>query len=100
MLRGAADIMEAGIPPNTAWRTLYQTPNTARYTLYWTYIGAVHGYLDRGNRVVMPICVRDFICYMFPDAAGEYMGHTEVWMNEFQVGEILMYIPLLTIDSI
>ena len=66
MLRGAGDVMDAGILPNTARRTLYRT-----------YIGAVHGYLGRGNRVVVPICVRDFIREIFPDAAEEYMGHLE-----------------------
>ena len=66
MLRGAGDVMDVGIPPNTARRSLYRT-----------YIGAVHGYLGRGNRVVVPICVRDFIREIFPDAAEEYMGHRD-----------------------
>ena len=50
-------------------------PNTARRTLYRNYIGAVHGYLGRGNRVAVPVCVRNLIREMFPDPAGGYMGH-------------------------
>ena len=64
LLRSAGDAIDVGTPPNTARRTLYRN-----------YIGAVHGYLGRNNRVVVPVCVRDLIRKMFPDPAGEYMGH-------------------------
>ena len=36
---------------------------------------AVHGFLGRGNRVVVPKCVAEFIRDMFPDPEGQYMGH-------------------------
>lgn len=64
MLRSAGDAIDAETPPNTARRTLYRN-----------YIGAVHGYLGRGNRVAVPVCVRNLIREMFPDPAGGYMGH-------------------------
>jgi len=67
MLRGAGFVMDVGIPPNTARRTLYRT-----------YIGAVHGYLDRGNRVVVPICARDFIREMLKSTGDTLRSG---WMN-------------------
>ena len=50
-------------------------PNVARHRLYATYVRAVHGVLGRGNRVVVPSCVKDLIREMFPDPQEEYMGH-------------------------
>ena len=50
-------------------------PNVARRRLYATYVRAVHGVLGRGNRVVVPSCVKKIIRDMFPDPEGEYMGH-------------------------
>ena len=64
MLRSAADSADDSIPPNTARRMLYRS-----------YIGSVYGYLGRGNRVVVPSCVKDLIREMFPDPQGQYMGH-------------------------
>ena len=51
------------------------SPNIARRQLYQTYVRAAHGVLGRGNRIVVPSCVRDFIRSIFPDAEGAYMGH-------------------------
>ena len=51
------------------------TPNAARFQLYRQYVLAVHGVLGRGNRVVVPSCVRDFIRSLFPDPEESYMGH-------------------------
>ena len=50
-------------------------PNVARRRLYATYVRAAYGVLGRGNRVVVPSCVKDLIQEMFPDPQGEYMGH-------------------------
>ena len=37
------------------------SPNVCRRKMYQTYIRAVHGFLGRGNRVVVPKCVAEFI---------------------------------------
>ena len=50
-------------------------PNVAHRWLYATYVRAKHGVLGRGNRVVVPQCVKDLIREMFPDPHGEYMCH-------------------------
>ena len=50
-------------------------PNVARRRLYQTYVSAHYGLLGRGNRVVVPQCVKDAIREMFPDPEGQYMGH-------------------------
>ena len=42
-------------------------PNVARKRLYATYVHAANGVLGRGNRVVVPTCVKDLIREMFPD---------------------------------
>ena len=51
------------------------SPNVARRQLYRHYVVAAHGVLGRGNRVVVPSCVRDFIRSLFPDPEESYMGH-------------------------
>ena len=56
-------------------RNEHLLPNVARRRLYATYVRAAYGVLGRGNRVVVPSCVKDLIREMFPDPQGEYMGH-------------------------
>ena len=51
------------------------SPNVARRQLYRHYVLAAHGVLGRGNRVVVPACVWDFIQSIFPDPEATYMGH-------------------------
>ena len=51
------------------------SPNVARRQLYRHYVLAVHGVLGRGNRVVIPACVRDFIRSIFPDPEAAYMDY-------------------------
>ena len=50
-------------------------PNVARHALYGTYVRAEYGVLGRGNRVVVPSCVKTSIRAMFPDPDGRYVGH-------------------------
>jgi len=52
-------------------------PNVARHTLYGTYVRAEYGTLGRGNRVVVPSCVKTFIRAMFPDPDECYVGHRD-----------------------
>ena len=65
VLRSAGDLIVAKHIP----------PNVARRRLYATYVRVLHGVLGRGNRVVVPSCVKDLIREMFPDPQEEYMGH-------------------------
>ena len=51
------------------------SPNVASWQLYRHYVVAAHGVLGRGNRVVVPACVWDFIQSIFPDPEATYMGH-------------------------
>ena len=64
ILRGAGDIIHPSVPPTKARRLLYRS-----------YIGAAYGHLGRENRVLVPVCIRDFIREIFPDPTGNYMGH-------------------------
>ncbi len=66
VLTSARDFIKAGISPNVAQQSLYRT-----------YVAAEHGPLGKGNRVVVPHCVRDLIRKMFPDDTDNYMGHMD-----------------------
>ena len=66
MLRSAAKFMGPGVELGTARKSLYRT-----------YIRAVYGVLGHRQRMVTPVCVRDFIRALFPDPAGNYMGHKD-----------------------
>ena len=63
-MRTHHSVMDAEIPPNTAWRALY-----------YTYVMAFHGVLGHGNHITVPTCVQDFIRELAPDPEGQYMGH-------------------------
>ena len=49
--------------------------NTKRKAAYWYYIHFKHGTLRKGNRVVIPDCIKELIHSKYPDPDGEYMGH-------------------------
>ena len=46
-----------------------------RKALYRLYVYEIYGHLGRGNRVCIPVCVRDQIRAFYPDPDDEYMGH-------------------------
>ena len=54
-----------------------QTPNFLRRQLYAIYVREVHGFLGRGIRVEIPVCVRNMIREIYPDPQGQYMGHRD-----------------------
>ena len=49
-----------------------------RWVAYTTYIRLKYGVLGRGNRVVIPQCVRDKIRETWPAPDGKYTNHRDV----------------------
>ena len=66
MLEKTAEVSDTDLPSNAA-----------RHALYRAFTAAEHGYLGRGNRIVVPECVRNFIRELFPDEGGKYTGHRD-----------------------
>ena len=52
-------------------------PNVKRKMAYKYYVGWKHGPLGKGNRVVIPDCVKELIRSRYPDPDGVYMGHKD-----------------------
>ncbi len=52
-----------------------EPPNEKRKAAYRYYVQFKHGSLGKGNRVVIPDCIKELIRSRYPDPNGEYMGH-------------------------
>ena len=52
-------------------------PNKKRKRCYKYYVGWKHAPLGKGNRVVIPECIKELIRSQYPDPNGVYMGHKD-----------------------
>ena len=55
--------------------SLKYPPNVDNHLLYVSYVFAKHGQLIHGNQINVPQCIVTFICDLFLDSGGIYMGH-------------------------
>ena len=67
-------------------------PSASRHYLYRAFTRSEYGYLGAGNRIIIPVCVRDYIRSLFPDKDGNYTGHRDANLGESSLSGLIIII--------
>ena len=54
-----------------------KSPKESRFKMYKLMSGLLHGYLGKGCRMELPVCISDAIKHQFPEPDGKYVGYKE-----------------------